>query len=334
MNFLKSLVGMNTVHTDMRSAKELGIERMELCMGRVTDMGVRMSELSSDIISLGRSDTKYTIHHPMFIYDYFEYDYLDSFFLDSDPDKRRASFSLLRDNLKEIRRLIAENNLENAPEYIVIHFPGVYPEPYMLDGDFDDILEEALAGIESAALEYDFKIAFEYFGSNSMFYDVDEWIKRICSRNNLYLLTDTGHLYFASIMRSFDFDEAFEKLIRNSLGAHIWTCKKSDASHDDMDEIIRDYSKLRPVYEIKGEKDIYGANEFYRKYHHIIVSYDQKKSDGWAFDGDYVVDTVLRNEKPFIIEASPIYGGNEYYLNAIKSVVKRAEEFKDDSEKR
>jgi hypothetical protein len=323
-------IGLNTVHTDIKSIINMGMDRVELCLGRVADKDARMAEILKELVTLGSSSMNYTIHHPIFMYDYYKHDYLDSFFLHEDAEKREISFRLLEDNLRDIRGTLEERCLDNEPDYLVIHFPGVFPKAYMERGAFEGILEEGLSRISEMAVRYNVRIAFEYFGSNIMFWEPEEWIRRICSKDMLSLLTDSGHLYFASVMREFDFMAEFRRLGEKSSGFHLWTCKKTNRADEDIDATMKEFSKARPHYEIKGGKDVYGANEFYRRYHHVILSEDQYERDGWAFDATAVMEYAINRRVPIILEATPLFGGTQHYINSIKYMIEKSEAFNED----
>ena len=285
-----SLIGVNTVHYNIDEIVMNELNRFEVCFGRVQNYEERINEINKEIESANKYNLKFSIHHPILLFDWYKYDYLSAFYLDSDADIREKSFKLLEENIKKYSNVNAE--------YFVIHFPGV-----VLSGekpiDFNKTLCESINRVNKIALEYDVIILFEYFGSNKWFYEIDDWIKNIKGHSNIGILTDTGHLYFSSIMHNFDFAYALRKLGKESSAFHLWTTK--------------------------GE-GVYSDSEFYKKYHHISVNTDQTLSDGWAFDTKEVLDIILEYNKPIIIEASPIYGGIEYLEGSLKSIINYVKE--------
>ena len=60
---------------------------------------------------------------------------------------------------------------------------------------FDNLLKESLDRLGKLAEKYEVKILLEYFGSNFMIYEIDQWIKFVEKYENLGILCDTGHLY-------------------------------------------------------------------------------------------------------------------------------------------
>lgn len=312
-------IGLNTVHHDIKSIFNLGMTRVELCLGRVEDRESRMAQVKDELIKLSSLKTPYTIHHPIFMPEFFKHDYLESFFLDKEENNREISFLLLEENLKFLRCIIDESSERKLPDYLVVHFPGVYPTPYMEEEDFARLLKSSLDRVSDMAQKYGVTLALEYFGSNIMFCEPEMWIKEIGKRKGITILTDTGHLYFASIMREFDFMEAYDKLLANSSGVHLWTTAGSKYFVED-ESIMEEFSKIRPHYKIVGSKDVYGANEFYRRYHHVALSPNQLIEEGWAFDGMTVLEKAVDSGMPIILEATPYYGGTQYYIETIKKV--------------
>jgi len=281
-----SQLGINTIHVDVTKLKEFGLERAEVCLGRRDTYEESLKKANSEIKYLEKNKIVYSIHLPIYLYDWFSWDYLDAFFLDSNPEKREISFKLLDENLYELSNY--------NPDYFVLHFPGVYLKKYESEQNFNKILFDSLERINSLAEKYDKKILLEYFGSNTMFWDYKKWTEIIPNYKNLGILTDTGHLYYSSIINKFDFLDGLKILAEASEGFHLWTTKGNKA---------------------------YGENEYYKKYHHIILNPEQKKDDDWAFDSGLVYKFISSKNRPMIIEASPYYGSDSYFFESIKKLV-------------
>lgn len=288
----KSLIGINTVHIDVKTIYEMGFSRFEICLGHGMPYHERIEQIHQEMLCAEQYGLQYSIHHPIYLFDWFPYNYLDAFFLDPDVEKRDVSMRLLEENLKLLQK--------TKTSYVVLHFPGVYLENYMEADAFEALLEETLVKLDNLAVRYDMDLLLEYFGSNVMFASPSQWIEKIKNRKRLSLLTDTGHLYFASRLRGFDYEEALVSLACHSKAFHLWTTKG-----------------LQP----------YADNDYYKKYHHIMASAHQKTSDGWAFDTSRVLDHMLKHRYPIIIEASPSYGGTEYFMQGIEQIRDHAEQY-------
>jgi sugar phosphate isomerase/epimerase len=231
-------------------------------------------------------DIPFSVHLPIVIPHDFEDDYLDVFFLDEDASRREMSFRMLELNLKEASKL--------QPDYCVLHFAGIYRSyatPFM---DFEQVLNDALYRINSLAERYQVKVLLEYMGSNCKFYAYDAWIKKIAPYAMLGILTDTGHLYFSSVIHGFDYMQALDALAVGSDAFHLWTTKGGGA---------------------------YGDSQYYRDYHHIIPHEGQMRSDNWAFDSERVFKRIAQERKPMIIEASTVYEGMPYFYEGIAWMV-------------
>lgn len=278
-------LGINTVHVEVEKMKALGLGRVEMCLGRQGDYPERLDKMERDIGLARAAGIPFSIHLPMYLFDWFKYDYLDVYFLDPDPIKRELSYRLLEENLKRMEVM--------GPEYCVLHFAGVYRKIRGPFPDFNKVLTEALERIDVMAGRYGVRILLEYMGSNIRFHRVEEWIEAVRDLRHVGLLTDTGHLYFASLIHSFDFMEALEALCPASDAFHLWTTK--------------------------GQA-VYSDSEYYLKYHHIIPHVDQLRSENWAFDTAAVFSRVAREKKPMIIEASTAYKGKDYFYDGISSI--------------
>ncbi|MEA3423574.1 MAG: TIM barrel protein [Bacillota bacterium] len=278
-------LGINTVHLDMEEIIDLGLNRVEFVLGRGKSYEVMHSEVLKGIKEAEKLKFPYSIHLPLFAFDWYEEDYLSAFYLDPDEEKRELSFKLLEENLIHLK--------EFHPDYYIIHFQGVYK--FQQDEmKFKKKLDNTLTRLNELSIKYEIKLLLEYFGSNYMFYKIDDWIKFIVPYSNLGILCDTGHLYFSSIMHEFDFFEGLEKLAQSSDAFHLWTTKGNKA---------------------------YTDSEYYIEYHHIVAHMAQKKIDGFAFDVKKLMDIISRYDRPIIIEASEKYRGRKYFLEGIRSIV-------------
>lgn len=279
-------LGINTVNLEIEKAIELGLGRVELCLGKEKLYANKLKEFYEEINKSEELDLPYSIHLPVYVEEWYPYDYFSAFFIDEDKEKRELSFRLLEYNLEKLKWC--------NPDYYVLHFPGI-SEKWKNSSEFSKTLCESLDKVDAIARKYATKINLEYFGSNKNFYDYDEWIKKIDKYDNLGILTDTGHLYFASLMCGFDFIKSLKILSVSSDAFHIWTTK--------------------------GEK-AYCECDFYKKYHHVGPHIDQVKADGWAFDTEEIIKIIAKQNKPVIIEPSIKYKGSEYLIEGIKSVTK------------
>ena len=277
-------IGLNTVHIGIDELLELGIKRIEICLGRQGTYEQRLNKILNEIRIAEREKLNYSIHLPVYLNDWYDHDYLDAFFLDADEEMREISFRLLEENLQGLEAL---NN-----EYYVLHFSGIYRDSFDLEG-FDERLGDALERTNQLAERYGKKIFLEYFGGNYGFNDIDQWIEEINKYDHLEILTDTGHLYFSSKINGFNFEEGLKKLVDHSAAFHLWT--------------------------IRGEES-YQNSEYYRKYHHVIPRFQQHKDDGWAFDVLDVVTDLKASKKPVIIEATNIYKGHDFFKEGIKEI--------------
>ncbi|MBN2259687.1 MAG: sugar phosphate isomerase/epimerase [Clostridiales bacterium] len=278
-------LGINTVHLNIEEIMDLGLNRVEFVLGRGKSYEEMNREVLKGITLAEEINLPYSIHLPIYTFEWYQEDYLSAFFLDPDDDKRESSFRLLDANLSKL-------DVFN-PEYYIIHFQGVYKfeQNHIF---FEERLKTTLDRINEMAKKYKVKILLEYFGSNYMFYKIDDWINKIDPYSNLGILCDTGHLYFSSLMHDFVFLEGLEKLAAAADAFHIWTTK--------------------------GDKS-YSDSEYYTEFHHIVAHMNQRKDQGFAFDVDKMMDIVSRYDSPIIIEASEKYRGREYFIEGIKSIV-------------
>lgn len=279
-------LGINTVNLEIEKAMELGLGRVELCLGKEKLYPNKLKEFYEKISRAEELGLPYSIHLPVYIEDWYPYNYFSAFFISENKEKRELSFKLLECNLENLKSC--------NPDYFVLHFPGI-SEKWEDQNEFSNILCESLDRIDAISQKYDVKINLEYFGSNKNFYDYNEWISKIGEYENLGILTDTGHLYFASIMCKFDFIESLKTLSDSSDAFHVWTTM--------------------------GDK-AYSECEFYKQYHHVGPHIDQIKSNGWAFDTEEVIKIIAKQNKPVIIEPSIKYNGRKYLIEGIKSVRK------------
>ncbi len=277
-------LGINTVHLDMEEIIDLGLNRVEFVLGRGKSYEVMHREVMDGIKEAEKLKFPYSIHLPLFTFDWYKEDYLSAFYLDPDEEKRELSFKLLEENIIHLK--------EFHPDYYIIHFQGVY-KFHQDEIKFKELLNTTLTRLNELSIKYEMKLLLEYFGSNYMFYKIEDWIKFITPYSNLGILCDTGHLYFSSIMHEFDFFEGLKKLAQSSDAFHLWTTKGNKA---------------------------YTDSEYYIEYHHIVAHMAQKKNDGFAFDVKKLMDIISQYNRPIIIEASEKYRGRKYFLEGIRSI--------------
>ncbi|MDM8533125.1 TIM barrel protein [Clostridiaceae bacterium HSG29] len=282
---MSSNFGINNVNLSIEEIIDRKIKRVEVCLGSRCEYEDCLISALDTIEKCEANDIKYSIHLPLYVFDWYEYDYLDAFYLSKDDDLRETSFKLLEENLKRTAVMNAE--------YLVIHFPGINHNDTDFN-DFDGFLNKSLKRVNDLAIKYDSKILLEYFGSNIMFNDYNEWIEKIPKYSNLGVLVDTGHLYFASKLVGFNFEEAFEILKKEVFAFHFWTTKG---------------------------QEYYMNNKFYKRYHHIIPNINQRKADDWAFDVEEIFNQMIEENKPIIIEASNSYKGHEYFLESLDGML-------------
>ncbi|OPL09661.1 MAG: hypothetical protein AVO33_06530 [delta proteobacterium ML8_F1] len=278
-------VGINTVYLNLEQIKALGFNRVEFVLGRGRNREESLGEIMASIQKAKTMGFPFSIHLPLLVWDWYQEDYLSAFYLDEDPTKRELSFRLLEENLKFLGNVGAD--------YYIIHFQGVY-RYYQEKAVFNERLEAALCRIDALGKTYGVKILLEYFGSNFMFYEPAQWVERIMPYENLGILVDTGHLYYASILHGFEMLEALETLGKWASAFHLWTTK--------------------------GDK-AYSDSAYYRDYHHMVVHTDQTKAQGFAFDTRVVLEKIAAYGKPMVIEASQIYRGKAYFMAGIRSVL-------------
>ncbi len=279
-------LGINIVNLDIDKALDMGLGRLELSLGKEEGYENKLIKFNKSIKKVEKLNIPYSIHLPVYVPAWYTYHHFSAFFIDEDKEKRELSFKLLTYNLEKLKDVSAE--------YYVLHFPGI-AEKWQDEDKFKKTLMDSLDRVNNMAKEYGVKLYLEYFGSNKNFYDYNEWIQLIKPYENLGILTDTGHLYFASIINKFDFYKAAEKLIENSQAFHLWTTKGGGA---------------------------YCDSEYYNKYHHIGPNINQYSIDGWAFDTEKIVRLMAQQDKPVIIEPSINYKGLQYLLEGIDSIKK------------
>lgn len=263
----------------------MGFDCFEVCLGRGTVYEDRLRQVEGDMMRADALNIPMSVHLPVYLPAQYPYDYLDAYFLDNDEEKRVQSMTLLEENLERLS--------QHKVSYMVLHFPGVYPIAYVEEDIFNGRLESCLGAMNALAHQYQTKILLEYFGSNGMFYEPKQWVERLKPYKHLGLLMDTGHLWFASRLRGFSFEAALECLIPHAEAFHLWTCR--------------------------GE-GVYGDNECYKQYHHILPEFSHQIKQGWAFELAPLLLKLKETGKPIIIEASPTYGGTEHFLNGIQVI--------------
>ncbi len=262
--------------------KEFG--RIEVCLGRSKTYEAYYQEIMATIQAANERKIPLSVHLPVVFTEAFSYDYLDAFYLDANPSMRQVSFDLLEKNLQWASQFDLD--------YVVIHFSGRYEEREPI-AIFQKRLKESLTKINHLAEVYHIKILLEYFGVNINFYLPEQWIKAIRSYKGLGLLIDTGHFYFASVIRSFDFMDQLKTVLPFADAFHLWTTFGTGAYH---------------------------TCQAYQKYHHIVPNLNQKSFDGWIYNTKEVVDCLIETGKPMIIEASSLYEDIHYYEDSIFSL--------------
>lgn len=281
-------IGINTVNFPIEDLAEYQLERAEICLGRGRSYEERLGKALKEMEYAEAQHIPYSLHLPVYIDDWYPYDYLSAYFLDPDASMRELAFRLLEDNLERLE--------PREAEFYVLHFGGIY-EDFHRTKEFDHWLEKALDRINDLAEKYQVRILLEYFGSNKNFAHYEAWIKAIENHENLGLLLDLGHLYFASLINEFDFMEGLRVLAEAADAYHLWTTKG---------------------------RDVYFKSDFYKHYHHIILRENQSRDDDWAFDSAEVMKILRATGKPMIIEASMIYEGAAYFFEGVKECVKLA----------
>ncbi|GAU76168.1 sugar phosphate isomerase/epimerase [Fusibacter sp. 3D3] len=276
------MLGTNTVHFNIEALSQYKLECVEVCLGREGTFKMHQKKVYDEIQRANRLKIPLSVHLPIELPERFTRDYLDAFFLEQDGE---IAFEMIELNLSALSKYDIE--------YYVLHFPGVI---HVIEAEelFVDRLRVVLAKINALARRYKVKLLLEYFGSNVNFYKPQMWIDEILKFSNLGILVDTGHLYFASKIWGFDFMNILKNLSEVADAFHLWTTK--------------------------GE-GVYASSEYYQKFKHIVPHVEQRVEDGWAFDTLKVLEIISNTEKPVIIEAAPLYLGEKYYRDGIKSVV-------------
>lgn len=278
-------LGINAVHLDMKEIEALGLGRVEFVLARGRDYGQMLEDILAGVAEARDRGLSYSIHLPIYLFDWYQDDYLSAYYLDPDESRRALAFRFLEANLERLSGCGAS--------YYILHFPGVYR--YIQEtGPFQAILEDSLRRLDELAARYGIRLLLEYFGSNFSFWRIDEWIERLAGCPHLGILCDTGHLYFSSVLHGFDFYDALGRLGPHAEAFHLWTTFSGGA---------------------------YSDSESYRRYHHIAMHTAQKESEGFAFDAQKALELIRMFNRPTIIEASDRYGGREYFIEGIRTLV-------------
>lgn len=281
-------IGINTVNFSIEKIKEYGLGRAEICLGRGNSYESRLKEGLRHIKYAEEKKIPFSIHLPLYVEEWYPYDYLSAYFLDPNEELRKLALRLLEYNLEKLKGVNAD--------YLVLHFGGIYDD-FHNEVEFRKWLDTALTQINDLGKKYDAKILIEYFGSNRNFASYTDWIDKVDKYENLGILTDIGHLYFASIINKFDFNEALDILKERSEAFHVWTTKGDE---------------------------VYFRSDFYKSYHHIIPRESQLRKDGWAFDTKIVLEKLKKMDKPIIIEASMEYEDESYFIKGVEECIKMA----------
>lgn len=258
-------------------------ESYELGLKRVEIVTSSKEKTLSDAEKAYKYSMKYSIHLPVFLPKWFEGGQWDVFFCDLSSEKREMSFTLLEENLDFIKDLNAD--------YSISHFGGIVPLlPEKELESYFDIVEQSISRIQSLSEKYGIKILIEYFGLNKNLYLPSDWIALIEKYNKLGLLVDTGHLYFSCINNSLDLSASLNKLGSHASAFHIWNTKGTD---------------------------------HYWEYHHVAPNPSQHIKDGWAFSIPSLIKELssYNSNTPLIIEPNVLFGGKEYIVDSIKSML-------------
>ena len=173
-------LGMNTVHLNMEEIVALGLNRVEFVLGRGKKYELMLDDVINGIYEAEVMNLPYSIHLPLYLFDWYQEDYLSAFYLDPKEEKRNLSFKFLESNIERLKRF--------QPEYYIIHFPGVYK--FVQDKEeFKERLNSTLKRLDDMAKKFGIKLLLEYFGSNFMFYRIDEWIENIGKYDNSIVLS-------------------------------------------------------------------------------------------------------------------------------------------------
>lgn len=279
------MLGTNTAHFDIEALRNHGLDCAEVCLGREKPLKANQIKIYTDLERANQLGLPISVHLPIEMPKRFTRDYLDAMFLEADDQQREIAFEMLTLNFEKLSSY--------QIQYYVVHFPGV-----ITNKEDSQVFLKRLRGVlermDTIAKTYNVTLLLEYFGSNVNFYEPQQWIDEIEPFSNLGILVDTGHLYFASIIWSFDFMRVLSQFSKVAKAYHIWTTMGSQ---------------------------VYGQSEVYQKYKHIVPHLNQKKAEGWAFDTKEVLDLIMRRDKPIIIEAAPLFMGEKYYKDGIKSMV-------------
>ncbi len=282
---MSQTIGANAIYIPWEEMQALGVNHMEACLGRRGSYEDRLDRMLQALDAAKDAPAPYSIHLPLYLPSDMAYDYLDAFFLDENPIKRQFSIDLVETNLKKLKEAGYQ------PQYVVQHFAGINLDQHVAYAGFDGVLKSSLEALNELGQAYGTPILLEYIASNVLFHDPDQWVEALADYSHLGLLTDTGHLYFASELYGFDFATALESLAPASEAFHVWTVKGPGA---------------------------YQNNQSYVDFHHLAPRLNQVEEEGWAFDTQGVLAYLASFQKPIIIEASMVYGGRDNYTESLK----------------
>lgn len=271
---------------------ELGINTFFIDVKESFDLGLKRVEIVTSSKEKALSDAekaykysmKYSIHLPVFLPKWFGGGQWDAFFCDPSEEKRELSFALLEENLDFVKSLNAD--------YCISHFGGIVPLlPQEELKPYSEIIEQSISRLESLSEKYGVKILIEYFGLNKNLYLPGDWVSLVENHNQLGLLLDTGHLYFSCANNCLDLQDSLAALGSHASAFHIWNTKGTD---------------------------------HYWEYHHVAPNPSQTIDTGWAFSISQLISQLdsFNCNAPLIIEPNVLFGGKEYIVESIKSMLK------------
>ncbi len=279
------MLGINTVYLSVDDTIDRGFDRVEVTPSPIGDKMKRQKKMTDGIEYTNSKNFPFSIHLPVYVFDWFKARDLDAFFLDEDDEKSNMSLELLRENLKKLS--------DCGVDYVVTHFSGAYRDA-VRSKKVDEKARRIFLEIQEMANKYNIYVCAEYMGGNSSFYHPEQWLEATRELDDVGILLDTGHLYFSTQIHGLDLDENFELLRNHARAFHFWN--------------------------IFGE-GAYNTCDAYMKYHHIVPRLHQTRQDGWAYDAQDVFTRMHRTGRPIVIEATQRYNGIEYFEEGIDELL-------------